>query len=67
MSKENILTVQCAAVRGFHVYKAIWQPKEDEKLICEREENNKYDLFQLKCVDHWTERLLVIFPLKSRE
>ena len=47
MSKENILTVQ-SAVRGFHVYKAIWQPEEGEKLMCEHEENNKYDLFAIK-------------------
>ena len=47
MSKENILTVQ-SAVRGFHVYKAIWQPEEGEKRMCEHEENNKYDLFAIK-------------------
>ena len=47
MSKENILTVQ-SAVRGFHVYKAIWQPEEGEKLIREHEENNKYDLYAIK-------------------
>ena len=47
MSKENILTFQ-SAVRGFHVYKAIWQPEEGEKLMCEHEENNKYDLFAIK-------------------
>ena len=52
-------TVQ-SAVRGFHVYKAIWRPEEGEKLMCE----HKYDLF---AVDRWTERLLVIFPLKSRD
>ena len=46
MSKENILTVQ-SAVRGFHVYKAIWQPEEGEKLMCEHEENKKYDLFAI--------------------
>ena len=40
-------TVQ-SAVRGFHVYKAIWQPEEGEKLMCEHEENNKYDLFAIK-------------------
>ena len=47
MSKENILTVQ-SAIRGFHVYKAIRQPEEGEKLISEHEENNKYDLFAIK-------------------
>ena len=47
MSKENIVTVQ-PAVRGFHVYKGIWQPEEGKKLMCENEENNKYDLFAIK-------------------
>ena len=47
MSKENILTVQ-SAIRGFHVYESIWQPREAEKLMCEHEENNKYDLFAIK-------------------
>ena len=47
MSKENILTVQ-SAIRGFHVYKSIWQPEESEKLMHEHEENNKYDLFAIK-------------------
>ena len=47
MSKENLLTVQ-SAIRGFHVYKAIRQPEEGEKLISEHEENNKYDLFAIK-------------------
>ena len=47
MSKENIVTVQ-PAVGGFHVYKGIWQPEEDKKLMCEHEENNKYDLLAIK-------------------
>ena len=47
MSKENILTVQ-SAIRGFHVFKSIWQPEEGEKLMREHKENNKYDLFAIK-------------------
>ena len=47
MSKENTSPVQ-STERGFHVYKAIWQPEEGEKLMCEHEENNKYDLFAIK-------------------
>ena len=66
MPKENILTVQ-SAVHGFHVYKAIWQPEEGENLMCEHEEIINMICLQLKCADHWTERLLVIFPLKSLE
>ena len=47
ISKENILTVQ-SAVRGFHVYKAIWEPQEGKKLMSEHKENNKYDVFAIK-------------------
>ena len=45
--KENISTFQ-SAVRGFHVYKATWQPEEGQKLMCKHKENNKYDLFAIK-------------------
>ena len=47
MSKENILIVQ-STVRGFHVYKAIWEPEEGKKLMSEHKENKKYDFFGIK-------------------
>ena len=37
-----------AAVRGFHVYKASWKPKEDELLECSYEKDNSYDSFSIK-------------------
>ena len=37
-----------AAVRGFHVYKASWKPKEDELLECSHEKDNLYDSFSIK-------------------
>ena len=37
-----------AAVRGFHVYKASWKPKEDELLECSHEKDNPYDSFSIK-------------------
>ena len=37
-----------AAVRGFHVYKASWKPKDDELLECSHEKDNPYDSFLLK-------------------
>ena len=47
MSSEKVLTVQ-AAIRGYHVYKAIWKPMEAETLLSEYEENNPHDLFAIK-------------------
>ena len=47
MSSERVLSLQ-AAVRGFHVYKAIWEPKGSEVLACSHEENNPHDSFAIK-------------------
>ena len=47
MSLERVLSLQ-AAVRGFHVYKAIWEPKDSEVLACSHEENNLHDPFAIK-------------------
>ena len=33
------------AVRGFHVYKNVWEPTVDEVLLCEREIGNSHDTF----------------------
>ena len=38
-------------VRGFHVYRSIWLPKESQVLSCSHEVDNMYDLFAIKtCV-----------------
>ena len=37
-----------AAIRGFHVYRNIWQPYEDEKLRCDFEPDNMFDMFSIK-------------------
>ena len=37
-----------AAVRGFHIYKPIWKPKEDELLEFSHEKDNPYDSFSIK-------------------
>ena len=47
MSLERVLSLQ-AVVRGFHVYKAIWEPKDSEVLACSHEENNPHDPFAIK-------------------
>ena len=47
MSLERRLSLQ-ASVRGFHVYKAIWELKDSEVLVCSCEENNPHDSFAIK-------------------
>ena len=37
-----------AAVRGFHIYKASWKPKEDDLLECCHEKHNPYGSFSIK-------------------
>ena len=41
-----------AAVRGYHYFKTIWQPKENEVLTCQFENGNSYDMFAIKTCDH---------------
>ena len=36
------------AVRGYHVYKSVWEPKERQVLSCSHEENNIYDMLAIK-------------------
>ena len=36
------------AIRGYHVYRHVWQPKENETLQCDHESDNDYDLFAIK-------------------
>ena len=45
-NNKNIII--SAAVRGFHVYRASWKPKEDELLECSYEKDNPYDSFSIK-------------------
>ena len=63
MSKEKVLTVQ-TAVRGFHVYKASWQPKENEKLSCDHEEDNKYDIFAIKVCQSVDDKIVGHLPIE---
>ena len=45
------VTLSCA-IRGYHVYRNVWQPKENETLQCDQESDNDYDLFVIKtCQD----------------
>ena len=44
-----------AAVRGYHVYRTIWNPEINEKLICNFEPGNEFDMFAIQaCIlrDH---------------
>jgi len=47
---KQILAIS-SAVRGFHVYKAIWKPSIRDKLACEREFDNCFDKFTIKVVN----------------
>ena len=48
MASSNKIFVFSAAVRGFHVYRDIWNPQIDEELICLHEERNLFDMFSIK-------------------
>ena len=37
-----------AAIRGFHVYRDVWSPEENEELIGLHEERNAFDMFAIK-------------------
>ena len=52
MSSTTYETVKLTcAIRGYHVYRNVWQPKENEKLLCDHESDNNYDLFALSPVE----------------
>ena len=40
-----------AAVRAYHYFKTIWQPKENKVLFCQFENGNSYDMFTIKTFD----------------
>ena len=44
----NKILVFSSAVRGFHVYRDVWNPSENEELECRFEENNLFDMFAIK-------------------
>lgn len=46
-SHERVL-VFTAAIRGFHVYRDVWKPEENEKLSCSHEAQNLFDMFAIK-------------------
>ena len=35
-------------VKGCHYFKTIWQPKENEVLVCQFENGNSYEMFSIK-------------------
>ena len=37
-----------AAIRGYHFYRKVWEPEENETLICLHEEDNPFDIFAIK-------------------
>ena len=63
MSFERVLSVQ-AAVRGFHVYKNVWEPKESETLVCSHEKENVHDPFAIKTYQRDSERIVGHLPME---
>ena len=52
MSSTTYETVKFScAIRGYHVYRNVWQPKENEKLQCDHESDNNYNLLALNPVE----------------
>ena len=42
-----------SAVRGYHVYRDVWEPSVGEKLVARREFNNDFDKFAVKVLNGW--------------
>ena len=61
----EVVTLSCA-IRGFHVYRNIWQPKENETLQCYNESHHDYDLFAIKtCRDaEFQQQIMDHLPLE---
>ena len=63
--KENMANKNEAfnvAVRGFHVYKIIWKPKDGEKRMCYHKNGNSYDsgavVYWLSLLHNFTQQSL---------
>ena len=41
-----------AAIRGFHVYRQVWQPVQHEELTCTHEIGNHFDMFSIKTINN---------------
>ena len=63
MSLEWVLLLKAAA-RGFHVYKAIWKPKDSEVLACSHEENNPRGPFAIKTCELDSGRIVGHLPME---
>ena len=48
MADTNKTLVFSAVVRGFHVYRDVWKPLENEELECLFERHNLFDMFAIK-------------------
>ena len=48
MADTNKTLVFSAAVRGFHVYRDVWKPLENEEMECLFERHNLFDMFAIK-------------------
>ena len=55
-----------AAIRGYHVYRDVWQPQQNEILVCYHEYGNIYDMFAIKTcrVDVGAETIVGHLPIE---
>ena len=62
---KTSLSLQAAA-REFHIYKAIWVPKDSEVLVCSHEESNPHDPFAIKTCQLDSGKIVGNLPMESR-
>ena len=48
MADTNKTLVFSAAVRGFHVYRDVWKPLENDELECLFKRHNLFDMLAIK-------------------
>ena len=48
MTATNKTLVFSVLVRGFHVYRDVWNQHENEELVCLFEANNLFDTFAIR-------------------
>ena len=61
MAATNKTLVFSAVVRGFNVYRDVWNPHENEELVCLSEANNLLGMFIIRTCRKNCEKTLVIY------
>ena len=53
-----------SAIRGYHVYRKVWDPSEEEFLECLHEPGNMFDLFAIKTCQGAERRIVGHLPME---